>query len=249
MQSFRLDSQIALVTSASTGLGAAIAVALAEAGADVAVHETARAPEETCARVRQAGRRAVPITGNLAAAPEPARLVADALGAFGRLDILVSHACVRPDGDALHNDTAWDDLIAGRLSSTFRLCRAFGGYLLTERRSGRIINIAAPRVRREGPGHAASNGGIAHFTRALAREWAPHGIAVNAIAPGYVRIGEPGAPEGAAAHAERRRDAIPDDCWGAPEDVAGAAVFLASPAAAYVNGHVLVVDGGWGGLA
>jgi NAD(P)-dependent dehydrogenase (short-subunit alcohol dehydrogenase family) len=107
MQSFRLDSQIALVTSASTALGAAIAVALAEAGADVAVHDTSRPPGETCARVRQTGRRAVPITGDLSDPSEPARLVADALGAFGRLDILVSYACV-PPGDALRHDTASD---------------------------------------------------------------------------------------------------------------------------------------------
>lgn len=244
MQSFRLDSQIALVTSAYSGLGAAVAVALAEAGADVAVHDGQQCPDQTCARVRRAGRRAVPITGDLADVSEPARLVADVLGAFGRLDILVSHACP-PAADA-YRENEWDDLIAGRLSSTYRLCRAFGRYLLETKQAGRIINIAAPRDRRQGPGHAATTGGIVHFTRALAREWAPHGIAVNAIAPGFVRTGDASPAAAPPAPVERRRDAIPDDRWGQPEHVAGAAVFLASPAAAYVNGHVLVVDGGWG---
>ena len=145
MQSFRVDSHIALVTNASSGLGAAIAAALAEAGADVAVHDNFRCADETCARVRQAGRRAVPITGNLADASEPARLVADALGAFGRLDILVSHSPVPQSRDAVSRDTAWDDLIAGRLSSTFRLCRAFGGYLLDAHRSGRQRCFLAAR--------------------------------------------------------------------------------------------------------
>lgn len=244
MPSFRLDSQVALVTSASAGMGAAIAVACAEAGADVAVHEMTRAPDETCARVRQAGRRAVPITGDLADASEPARLVADVLGAFGRLDVVVCLACSPTTVDTSRLDATWDRLIAARLSSTFRLCRAFGRYLHETGRRGRIVNVALPRDRHEDPGFAACNGGITHMTRALAREWASTGIAVNVIVPGFLRAGDadPGANPPADAAAA---DAIPDHGWGRPEDVAGAAVFLASPAAGFVNGHVLVVDGAW----
>jgi len=246
MPSFRLDSQIALVTGASEPLGAAIAVALAEAGADIAVHAPTLCPEDTCERVRRLGRRAVPITGDLADASEPARLIADALGAFGRLDVLVGLVPVPPIVDDPSDEAAWDRLIWVRLSSTFRLCRAFGGYLLDSGRPGRIINVAAPRDACEGPGQAASNGGVRHLTRALAREWAPHRIAVNAIAPGYVRTLESGAPVEAQAPGGSARP-IPAHGWGDPEHVAGAAVFLASPAAAHVNGHVLVVDGGWSG--
>jgi 2-dehydro-3-deoxy-D-gluconate 5-dehydrogenase len=242
MPSFRFDSQVALVTSASAGMGAAIAVACAEAGADVAVHETTRAPDETCARVRQAGRRAVPITGDLADASEPARLVADVLGAFGRLDILVCLPCSPAALDAARLDAAWDRLIAARLSSTFRLCRAFGTYLLETGRTGRIVNVALPRDRHENPACAACNGGITQMTRALAREWASRGIAANVIVPGYLRAGEADARANPPADTP---DGIPGHGWGRPEDVAGAAVFLASPAAAFVNGHVLVVDGAW----
>ena len=187
MPSFRLDSQVALVTSASAGMGAAIAVACAEAGADVAVHEMTRAPDETCARVRQAGRRAVPITGDLADASEPARLVADVLGAFGRLDVVVCLACSPTTVDTSRLDATWDRLIAARLSSTFRLCRAFGRYLHETGRRGRIVNVALPRDRHEDCGFAACNGGITHMTRALAREWASSGIAVNVIVPGFLR--------------------------------------------------------------
>jgi 2-deoxy-D-gluconate 3-dehydrogenase len=244
MPSFRLDSQVALVTSASAGIGAAIAVACAEAGADVAVHEMTRPPDETCARVREAGRRAVPITGDLADASEPARLVADVLGAFGRLDILVCLTCTPSAVGALRIDAAWDRLIAARLSSTFRLCRAFGTYLLETGRPGRIVNVALPRDRHEDPGLAVCNGGITHLTRALAREWAPSGIAVNVIVPGYLRTAETGAPPHSTGEGSLV-DGIPDHGWGRPEHVAGAAVFLASPAAAFVNGHVLVVDGAW----
>jgi 2-deoxy-D-gluconate 3-dehydrogenase len=235
MPSFRMDSQIALVTNACAGVGAAIAVALAEAGADVAVHAETRCPDETCANVRRAGRRAIPITGDLSNTSEPARLVADALGACGRLDVLVSIDCaasLEHSHDDLQHEAAWDHLVATRLSSTYRLCRAFGGYLLDAGRSGRIVNVAAPRGRPGDAGHAAATGGLLHLTRALAREWAPRGIAVNAIVPGALRGAETPPPALAESHR-----------WGTAEDLAGAAVFLASPAARFVNGQVLVIDG------
>jgi 2-deoxy-D-gluconate 3-dehydrogenase len=249
MTSFRLDSRVALVTGGSGGLGAAVAVALAEAGADVAVHGNSRSPDATCARIRALGRRAVAITGNLGDALEAERLVADALGALGQLDILVNNAgTIRRAPAASHTDEDWDHVLCVNLSSVFKTSRALGRYLLEQKRPGRIINIASLLSFQGGitvPAYAASKGGVAQLTKALANEWAAHGITVNAIAPGYMETDNTAALRADPVRSRQILERIPAGRWGQPEDVAGAAVFLASPAAAYVNGHVLVVDGGW----
>ena len=244
---FRLDGQVALVTGASRGLGAAMAIALAKAGADLALHAY-ESPEETAAAIRSLGRTVSFATGDLAPKDVAPRLVADTIARHGRLDILVNNAgIIRRAPAAEHGDTDWEDVIAMNLSSVFRMCREAGRHMLAQGR-GKIVNIASLLAFQGGitvPGYAAAKGGVAQLTKALANEWASRGVNVNAIAPGYMvtentrRLRED--PERTRQITER----IPANRWGQPEDLAGAVVFLASPASDYVNGHVLVVDGGW----
>lgn len=248
---FRLDGQVALVTGASRGLGAGMALALASAGADVAVHACGQAPAVTAdAIIQETGRRAHQLTADLSDRSSASRLVGETLDAFGRLDILVNNAgIIRRTPAAQHPDDDWDAVIEVNLSSVFRLCRAVGAHML-ERRSGKIVNIASLLSFQGGitvPGYAASKGGVMQLTKALANEWAPHGVNVNAIAPGYMTTDNTAALRADAVRHAQITGRIPAGRWGTPEDLAGAVVFLASAAADYVHGHVLVVDGGWMG--
>jgi 2-deoxy-D-gluconate 3-dehydrogenase len=246
---FSLAGRVALVTGASRGLGAAIAAGLAEAGADVAAHGNTRSPEATCARVRKAGRRALPLHGDLALAETPERLVREALEGLGALDILVNNAgTIRRAPAAETTDEDWQAVIDVNLSSVFRLCRAAGRHMLASGRGGRIVNVASLLSFQGGirvPAYAAAKHGVAALTKALANEWAAKGVNVNAVAPGYMKTDN---TEALRADPERSRqilERIPAGRWGEPDDLVGAVVFLASPAAAYVHGHVLAVDGGW----
>jgi 2-dehydro-3-deoxy-D-gluconate 5-dehydrogenase len=244
---FRLDGKVALVTGASRGLGAAIATALAEAGADVAVHGNSRAPDETCAHVQAAGRRALPLVADLAQAPQES-LVERTLAGLGRLDILVNNAgTIRRALAAEHGDADWDTVLAVNLTAVFRLARAAGRHMLG-RGSGKVINVASLLSFQGGitvPGYAAAKGGVAQLTKALANEWAGKGVQVNAIAPGYMRTDNTAALRADPVRSRQILERIPAGRWGEPDDLAGAAVFLASGASDYVSGHVLVVDGGW----
>jgi len=249
---FRLDGKVALVTGASRGLGAAIAVAFANAGAEVALHsseEPAAATADTIAR--GSGAPTITLTANLADRAAASRLFGAALARFGRVDILVNNAGIirrRPAAD--HSDDDWDAVIEVDLSSVFRLCRAAGRHMLERRQGGKIINVASLLSFQGGitvPGYAAAKGGVMQLTKALANEWAPHGINVNAIAPGYMETDNTAALRADQARYRQITDRIPAGRWGAPQDLAGAALFLASPASDYVHGHILVVDGGWMG--
>ena len=249
VERFRLDGMAALVTGASAGLGAAIAVALAEAGADVAAHGHTRSPSMTCQRIEACGRRAAAVTGDLRDRAVSGGLVNDTIVALGRLDILVNNAGIVRRAPAEHySDEDWDQVIEVDLTSAFRLARAAGQHMLASGRGGRIVNVTSVLAFQGGitvPAYAAAKGGLAQLTRALANEWAPKGINVNAIAPGYVETDVTTTLRNDPVRNRQIIERIPAGRWGQPDDVAGAVVFLASRAASYVHGHVLAVDGGW----
>jgi 2-deoxy-D-gluconate 3-dehydrogenase len=250
LDAFRLDGKAALVTGASAGLGAAVAAALAEAGADVACHGNSRSPEATCGAVTRVGKRALAVVGDLSVKETPRRLVEETLNEFGRLDILVNNAGIirrTPAVDYAEED--WAAVIEVNLSAVFRLSQLAGRHMV-ERGSGKIVNVASLLSFQGGltvPAYAASKGGVAQLTKALANEWASKGVNVNAIAPGYMRTDNTAALQRNETRNRQILERIPAARWGEPQDLAGAAVFLASPASDYVNGHVLVVDGGWMG--
>jgi 2-dehydro-3-deoxy-D-gluconate 5-dehydrogenase len=249
---FDLGGKVALVTGASRGLGAAMAVALGTAGAHVALHASERPCAETAAAIEKMRRGSTRcVTANLADRTAVDRLVPEVLGAFGTLDIVVNNAgIIRRQPAAQHGDALWDEVIEVNLTSLFRLSRAAAAHMIERGQGGKIINVASLLSFQGGinvPGYVAAKGGVAQLTKALANEWAPHGINVNAIAPGYMKTDNTRALQDDAVRSKQILDRIPAGRWGAPEDLAGAALFLASRASDYVHGHVLVVDGGWMG--
>jgi 2-deoxy-D-gluconate 3-dehydrogenase len=249
---FRLDGKVALVTGASRGLGAAMAMALAGAGAEVALHSSGKPPVQTADAIAKAGgSRTHPLTADLADRSSAERLVAGTLAAFGRLDILINNAgIIRRQPAVEHPDEYWDTVIEVNLSSVFRLSRAAGRHMLERNEGGRIINVASLLAFQGGvnvPGYAAAKGGVMQLTKALANEWAPHRINVNAIAPGYMETDNTSALRADETRRRQITERIPAGRWGAPDDLSGAAIFLSSAASDYVHGHVLVVDGGWMG--
>ncbi len=251
LDQFKLQDRVALVTGASTGLGAAIAIALAEAGAQVACHGNTRSPEATCDQITSAGGLAHAISGDLGKAETAKDLIAQTVDRFGRIDILINNAgTIRRAPAVEYSDDDWAAVIEVNLSSVFRLSKLAGREMLERAQGGKIVNIASLLSFQGGitvPAYAASKGGVAQLTKALANEWAKHGINVNAIAPGYMRTTNTAALQADETRNRQILERIPAARWGEPEDVAGAAVFLSSSASNYVNGHVLVVDGGWMG--
>ena len=244
---FDLTGRVALVTGANTGIGQAIAVALAAAGADVAC--AGRTPaEETAARIRGLGRRCALVSADLSTIAPVGRVVAEVVEALGGLDILVNNAGIIRRADAVDfTEEDWDAVIDTNLKSVFFLSQAAGRQMIAQGR-GRIINIASMLTFQGGirvPSYTASKSGVGGLTKLLANEWARHGVTVNAIAPGYIATNNTAALQADEARNRSIVERIPAGRWGDPADLGGAAVFLASDAAAYVQGHVLAVDGGW----
>jgi 2-dehydro-3-deoxy-D-gluconate 5-dehydrogenase len=246
---FGLGGRCALVTGASRGLGRAIALALAGAGADVVCASSQSGGAcDTAQSIRSLGREAWDLHADLSDRDALGALAAQAQDVSGGIDILVNNAGTitrHPAVDYSIDD--WDTVLHTNLDATFLLCQQLARPMIA-RRSGKIINIASLLSFSGGigvPAYAASKHAVAGLTKALANEWARSGIQVNAIAPGYFVTAN---TEPLRADAARERDItarIPAGRWGTPEDIGGAAVFLASRASDYVNGHVLVVDGGW----
>ncbi len=249
MSIFSLEGKHALVTGASRGLGRALAVALAGAGADVVCASSRRSgTDETAAAIEALGRRAWQVEADLSQPAAAAVLAEEAEAHAGRIDILVNNAgTIRRHPATEFPLQDWQLVLRTNLDSVFLLSQHLGRRMV-ERRRGKIINVASLLSFSGGitvPAYTASKHAVAGLTKALANEWARYGVQVNAIAPGYFRTDNTQAlrdnPERSAEILSR----IPAARWGEPEDLAGAVVFLASSASDYINGHVLVVDGGW----
>lgn len=245
--SFDLAGKGALVTGANTGIGQAIAVALAEAGADVAVAGRSE-PAETLAAIKATGRKAVNIKADLGSIAPVQRVIDEALAGLGSLNILVNNAGIIRRDDLLDfSEGDWDAVIDTNLKSLFFLSQA-AARSMTARGSGKIINIASLLTFQGGirvPSYAAAKSGVGGVTKAMANELAPKGVQVNAIAPGYISTNNTAALQGDETRNRQILERIPAGRWGRPDDIAGAAVFLASSASDYVTGQILAVDGGW----
>ncbi|MCI1074587.1 2-dehydro-3-deoxy-D-gluconate 5-dehydrogenase KduD [Stenotrophomonas maltophilia] len=244
---FSLEGKVALVTGGNTGLGQGIAVALAAAGADVAVAGIAP-PIDTIEKITALGRRCLAIEANLISIEPVARVVRETIEGLGGLDILVNNAGLIRRADAVDfSEQDWDDVMNVNLKSAFFISQAAGRHFI-EQGHGKIINIASMLSFQGGirvPSYTASKSGIAGITRLLANEWAGKGININAIAPGYMATDNTAQLRADEARNKAILERIPAGRWGTPDDLAGAAVFLASSASDYINGAVLPVDGGW----
>ena len=250
-QAFGLQGRVALVTGSSRGLGRAMALALADAGAGVIVTgRDAASLASVVAEITARGRRSHALAADLGQRSEVERLIADAIAWQGRLDILVNNAgIIRRTPAADHSDADWDQVLSVNLDGVFTACRAAGRHMLA-RGSGKIVNIASLLTFFGGitvPGYAASKGAVGQLTKALSNEWAGRGVTVNAIAPGYMRTDNTAALQADPVRTKEILSRIPANRWGEPADLAGAVVFLSSRASDYLSGHILAVDGGWCG--
>jgi 2-deoxy-D-gluconate 3-dehydrogenase len=249
LDDFRLDGRVALVTGASRGLGQAMALALAEAGADIAALDVEDVAQ-TDQAVTALGRRFMPVQCNLrnASVAELQQVIERVVIELGRLDILVNNAGIIRRAPALEfSETDWDDVLQINLKAAFFLSQA-AARVMVKQESGKIINIASMLSFQGGiivPSYTAAKSGVAGITRALANEWAKHNINVNAIAPGYMATDNTAALRADPNRSALILDRIPAGRWGTPDDLKGIVVFLGSSASDYMQGAIVPVDGGW----
>ena len=248
---FRLDNKVALITGAASGLGAAIATALSEAGATVAVHGNRRPADDTAAAINAAGGHAEAFQADLSSTTGAETLFHQVKQKLGRVDILINNA------GTIHRNAAedtlledWQQVLQVNLTSVFQLSQLAARDMISRSAPGKIVNIASLLSFQGGirvPAYAASKGGVAQLTKALANEWAPKGIQVNAIAPGYFATTNTETLQADETRNRQILERIPAGRWGQPQDLAGAALFLSSRASDYVTGTIVTVDGGWMG--
>ncbi|TCS43326.1 2-dehydro-3-deoxy-D-gluconate 5-dehydrogenase KduD [Reinekea marinisedimentorum] len=248
LQTFDLSGKVAMVTGCNTGLGQAMAIGLAEAGCDV-IGVNRSEPAEAARVIREMGRTFVDIRAELGSVETVDTVMAQALESVKHIDILVNNAGIIRRNDAVDfTEKDWDDVMDVNLKSAFFLSQAVAKQFIAQGKGGKIINIASMLSFQGGirvPSYTASKSGLAGLTKLMANEWAKHNINVNAIAPGYMATNNTEALQNDETRNTEILARIPAGRWGKPEDVAGPCVFLASDAAAYINGYTLAVDGGW----
>ena len=245
---FDLGGKVAIVTGASRGLGKAMAIALAQAGANVVgVGQSDMSSTEE--EIKKAGKELLPIKADLTSTEKVDEIVEKTVEKFGRVDILVNNAGTIRRQDAIeYTEKDWDDILNLNLKTLFFLSQRVAKEFIKQESGGKIISIASMLSFQGGirvPAYTASKSGVAGITKALANEWAKYNINVNAIAPGYMATDNTKAIREDEKRSKEILDRIPAGRWGIPEDLAGAVVFLSSKASDYVNGYTLAVDGGW----
>ncbi len=248
LDTFRLSGRVAIVTGASRGLGADLAVALAEAGADVAL--VARGDTTAVAKeIKALGRRCGTVAVDVGAAGAAEKIMADVTAQLGAPDILVNNAGIIRRAPFLEfSDADWDDVLNVNLRAVFRLSQRFAAPLAARKAPGKIINTASLLSFQGGirvVSYTAAKSALAGVTRAMANELAAQGVNVNAVAPGYMATDNTAALQADPVRNKSILDRIPAGRWGTPADLAGAVIFLAAPASDYMHGHILAVDGGW----
>ncbi|UXY09129.1 2-dehydro-3-deoxy-D-gluconate 5-dehydrogenase KduD [Kosakonia sp. ML.JS2a] len=248
LDAFKLAGKVAIVTGCDTGLGQGITLGLAEAGCDI-VGVNRKIPHDTAQQVQALGRRFLAIQADLRHQQALEGIVAETVEKMGRVDILVNNAGTIRRCDALDfSEKDWDEVMDLNLKTVFFLSQAVARQFIAQGDGGKIINIASMLSFQGGirvPSYTASKSGVMGLTRLLANEWAPHRINVNAIAPGYMATNNTQQLREDAERNQEILERIPAGRWGEPADLQGAAVFLASRAAEYINGYTLAVDGGW----
>lgn len=249
LDNFKLDGKVAIVTGGAVGLGRGMALGLAQAGADIVAVGHTEEDSGVVAAIEALGRKAIYIQANLMSTEPIQGIIDQAIETFGHVDILVNNAGIIRRADSVNfSEQDWDDVMNINVKTVFFFSQAAANQFLKQETGGKIINIASMLSFQGGirvPSYTASKSGVKGITMLMANEWAKHGININAIAPGYMATDNTAQLRADAARNAEILGRIPADRWGDPEDLAGAAVFLASKASDYINGYTIAVDGGW----